>query len=85
VDVLSAVYNLRGLRTFNLDATVLKDAGVWKEGRVGATLSFEFTNVLNHMQPSNGSLNMSSPATFGRITSQGNTPRQMEFGLRVHF
>jgi len=64
---------------------VLKDAGVWKEGRVGATLSFEFTNVLNHMQPSNGSLNMSSPATFGRITSQGNTPRQMEFGLRVHF
>ncbi len=77
--------NLRGLPTFNLDATVLKDVGVWKEGRVGATLSFQFTNVMNHMQPSNGSLNWSSPATFGRITSQSNTPRQMEFGLRIHF
>ena len=77
--------NLRGLRTFNLDAGVLKNVGVWKEGRVGATLSFQFTNVLNHMQPGNGSLNMSSPATFGRITSQANTPRQMEFGLRLHF
>jgi hypothetical protein len=77
--------NLRGLPTFNLDATVLKNVGVWKEGKVGATLSFQFTNVLNHMQPGNGSLNMSSPSTFGRITSQANTPRQMEFGLRLHF
>jgi hypothetical protein len=77
--------NLRGLPTFNLDAAVLKNVGVWKEGRVGATLSFQFTNVLNHMQPGNGSLNMSSPATFGRITTQANTPRQMEFGLRLHF
>jgi hypothetical protein len=77
--------NLRGLPTWNIDATLLKDIGIWKEGRVGAALSFQFTNVLNHMQPSNGSLNWSSPATFGRITGQSNTPRQMEFGLRVHF
>ena len=39
--------------TFNVDAQALKDIGVWKEGRVGATLSFQITNVLNHMQPSN--------------------------------
>jgi hypothetical protein len=58
---------------------------MWKENRVGATLSIQFTNILNHMQPSNGSLNWSSPATFGRITGQANTPRQMEFGLRIHF
>ena len=77
--------NLRGLRTFNLDASVLKNIGVWKEGKVGATLSFQFTNVLNHMQPSTGALSLSSPATFGRITGQSNTPRQMEFGLRLHF
>ena len=77
--------NIRGLRTFNLDTTLQKDVGVWKEGQVGATLSFQFTNILNHFQPGNGSLNMSSPATFGRITTQSNTPRQMEFGLRVHF
>jgi len=77
--------NLRGLATWNLDASVLKNIGVWKEGKVGATLNFQFTNVLNHMQPGNGSLNMSSPATFGRITSQANTPRQMELGIRLHF
>ncbi len=77
--------NLRGLPTWNLDATVMKDIGFWKEGRVGAALNFQFTNILNHMQPSTGSLNWSSPATFGRITGQSNTPRQMEFGLRIHF
>jgi hypothetical protein len=77
--------DLRGLPTWNLDATVNKDVGIWKEGRVGASLNFQFTNILNHMQPSNGSVNWSSPATFGRITSQANTPRQMEFGLRIHF
>ena len=28
--------NLRGLPTWNLDATLMKDIGIWKEGRVGA-------------------------------------------------
>ena len=76
---------MRGLPTWNLDATVAKDVGLWKEGRVGAALSFQFTNITNHMQPGNGSLNLSNQATFGRITTQANTPRQIEFGLRIHF
>ncbi len=77
--------NLRGLPTFNLDATALKDIGIWKEGRVGATLSFQITNVLNHMQPSTPGLSLNTLSTFGRITGQSNTPRNMEFGLRIHF
>jgi hypothetical protein len=82
--------NLRGLPTWNLDATVAKDVGVWKEGRVGATVSFAFTNVLNHFQPANPSgtaLSLTSPTQFGRITSANpnNTPRNLEFGLRIHF
>lgn len=78
--------NLRGLPTWNLDATALKDIGLWKEGRVGATLSFQITNVLNHVQYSNpGSLSLTSLTTFGNITTQANTPRNMEFGLRIHF
>jgi hypothetical protein len=76
---------IRGLPTYNLDAGVLKTVGIWKEGRVGATLSFQFTNVLNHMQPGGASLSLSSLTTFGRITSQANTPRNMEFGLRIYF
>jgi hypothetical protein len=77
--------NLRNLPQYNLDAQALKDIGMWKEGRVGATLSFQITNVLNHMQPGSPSLSITGPTTFGRITGQANTPRNMEFGLRVHF
>jgi hypothetical protein len=77
--------NLRNLPTWNVDAQALKDIGVWKEGKVGATLSLQVTNVLNHVQPGSPSLSITAPTTFGRITSQANTPRNMEFGLRVHF
>ena len=76
---------MRGLPTWNLDAQALKDIGVWKDGRIGATLGFTFTNVLNHFQAGTPSLSISSPTTFGRITSQANTPRNMEFSLRIHF
>jgi hypothetical protein len=78
-------FNLRNMPTWNLDATISKDIGVWREGRVGATVSFQFTNVLNHMQPNRPSLSLTSPTGFGVITDQINTPRNMEFGLRIHF
>jgi hypothetical protein len=83
-------YGLRGLPSWNLDATISKDIGVWREGRVGVGLSFQFTNILNHMQPNNPdntstNLSLSSPTTFGVISSQSNTPRNLEFGLRIHF
>jgi hypothetical protein len=74
---------LRGLPTWNLDATVSKDFRVTE--RIGATAIIQVTNVLNHFQASNPSLNIDSPQTWGVITGQANTPRQMEFGLRIHF
>jgi len=76
--------NLRGLPTWNVDAAVTKDFGIIKE-RVGASLIFQITNVFNHAVLSNPSLSLTSPTTFGRITGQANTPRNMEFGLRLHF
>lgn len=75
--------NLRGLPTWNMDANVIKDLGIYKE-RVGVMLSFLVTNVFNHFQPGGPSLSLTSPTTFGEITG-GGTPRSMEFGLRVHF
>jgi hypothetical protein len=83
-------YNLRGLPWWNVDTGALKDIGIWKEGRVGAQLSFQITNVLNHMVLNNpnitsSNLSLSSPSAFGKITSASNTPRNMEFGLRIHF
>jgi len=76
---------IRGLPTWNLDMTVSKDIAITGEGRVGATFLFQFTNILNHFQPSNPSLSLDSPQNFGVINSQANTPRNLEFGIRLHF
>ncbi len=78
------VGNLRGLPRWNLDATIAKDLKFTE--RVGATITVQFTNALNHFQPSNpSSLSLTSPTSFGRITSAVYAARQMELGLRVHF
>ena len=74
---------LRGLPTWNVDATASKDFRI-REG-VGATIIIQANNVVNHFQPSNPSLNIDSPQTWGVISGQANTPRQMQFGLRIHF
>jgi hypothetical protein len=91
---------LRGFGAWSLDATVSKEIRATE--RVGATLIIQVTNVLNHFQPENPTLNIDSPQTWGVITDQstvgalsgiGGTargvpainPRQMEFGLRIHF
>jgi hypothetical protein len=72
-----------GLPTWNLDLSVAKEFKFTE--RVGMTFLAQFANVFNHFQPGNPSLNIDSPQTFGSITTQANTPRQMEFGLRIHF
>jgi hypothetical protein len=74
---------IRGFPTWDLDATASKD--IQATERIGATLIFQFTNILNHFQPANPSMNIDSPQTWGVVTGQGNSPRQMEFGLRLHF
>jgi hypothetical protein len=77
--------NLRGFNNWNMDLQITKDLS-WKE-RFGATFSLQITNVLNHFQPANPTLNLDSPTTFGVVTAQSTTigPRQMELGLRIHF
>ena len=77
--------NIRGLPSWNMDATVSKDVGFWKEGRIGAQLIFQFYNVLNHVQMSDPTMDISAPQDWGVLGSQANTPRQMSFGLRVHW
>ncbi len=74
---------LRGFPTWNLDMTAQKDFLVTE--RVGVTFIAQFANLLNHFQPSNPTLNIDSPQTWGVVTGQANTPRQIEFGLRIHF
>jgi hypothetical protein len=72
-----------GLPQWNLDLSVAKEFKFTE--RVGMTFLAQFANVLNHFQPGNPTLNIDSQQSFGHITTQANTPRQIEFGLRVHF
>lgn len=79
---------IRGFGFWNLDATVSKDFKATE--RVGATMLFQITNVLNHFQPSDPTLNLDSASSFGVVTNQFTTPngaqsRSMEFGLRLRF
>jgi hypothetical protein len=79
---------IRGFPTWNLDATLSKD--IRFNERMGATLLFQFSNLLNHFQAANPSMNIDSPATWGVVTNQATTvggiqSRQMEFGLRLRF
>lgn len=83
--------NIRGLPFWNLDATISKDIGIAKEGQVGATLIFQITNVTNHVQLNDPALSIGDPNDWGVLGTsnpnggQGNLPRQIEFGIRIHF
>ncbi len=86
---------LRGFPSWNLDLTVSKDFRVAE--RIGITFSAQFSNLLNHMQPQDPFLDITDPGDWGVVSNQslGATangigvppyyPRQIEFGLRIHF
>ena len=76
---------IRGLPYWNMDLSVRKNLKITE--RVSTEFQFLFLNVLNHMQFADPTLATSgtSPSSWGVLNSQGNTPRQMEFGLRVSF
>ena len=83
------INNLRGLNRWNVDATLAKDIKVTE--RVGLQFTMQFTNVFNHFQPgdprdaSANNLRLTSRTNFGKITTAVFDPRQVEWGLRIHF
>lgn len=74
---------LRGLPRWSLDFSFGKRTAVAEQ--VEMVISLDIFNAFNNVQFDNPSLNLSSPATFGVLTSQGNTPRSIQLGLRVEF
>jgi Carboxypeptidase regulatory-like domain len=84
---------LRGLPYWSLDLSVAKSIKVTE--RFNLQASIVFINVLNHVifadpgtnpVPFPGDyLDTSSPPTWGVLPGQANTPRTMEFGIRVNF
>ena len=82
----------RGLPYWNLDMRIVKDFKI-KE-RYSLQFEYVVTNVFNHpvfADPAVGDaqtglgVDPTTPSAFGSITSQGNNPRQMQFGLRFQF
>ena len=78
---------LKGLPFWNLDMGINKNVKVTE--KFSGTMYFDFTNVLNHMQPNDPSLNIFSPASWGVLGGggflQGNTPRQLQLGLSLNW
>jgi hypothetical protein len=82
---------IRGLGYWNMDVRVTKNIKIWE--RVNTEFQFVAHNVFNHpvfYNPGNGptpGLNPSADkvSDFGVVSSQGNDPRQLQFGLRVSF
>jgi hypothetical protein len=87
---------LRGLSQWSLDMTVSKEFKFTE--RFGARFIATFSNLTNHPQLHDPYLDLQDPADFGvfqgspfGLSTQsgsaggGNTPRQIEFGLRISF
>jgi hypothetical protein len=86
-----SIGQIRGLPSWNMDANIAKDFRLFRE-RIFATLSFQFTNVFNHVALGDPYLDLSNPQAFGVLGSnnpgeggQINNPRQITFNLRVKF
>jgi hypothetical protein len=74
---------ISGLPYWNMDVSLSKSVRV--ADRVAVELTFISTNVLNHLDFANTSLALNYSPGWGVINSQGNTPRQMQFGMRVRY
>ena len=81
-------YVLRGLPFWNMDFAVVKNTRVTE--RVSVEFHTMFANVFNHNQLSNPSTSLNNTSNWGVLNTgpagdQQNTPRNIEFGLRVRF
>ncbi len=79
--------NYRGLSLWNLDLGVAKK--IKMNERISGSLHFDFSNVLNHMQPADPCFNASDTTTWGVLGCgggvQANTPRRLQIGITIDF
>jgi hypothetical protein len=74
---------ISGLGYLNLDLSVKKKLVVWE--RVNLEFSGVFNNVLNHLDFAQPSMSLQSSTNWGTTKTQGNSPRQIQMGLRANF
>ncbi len=74
---------LRGMPFWNVDLQVKKNIHI--NERFSLEVQSIFSNVFNHDQLLDPFLQIGDPAQFGVESSQGNTPRSIEIGVRIRF
>ncbi|HEX4650485.1 MAG TPA: carboxypeptidase-like regulatory domain-containing protein [Granulicella sp.] len=74
---------ISGLGYLNVDMSVKKNLVVWETGSL--EFSSVFYNVMNHLDFANPSLSILSPTSFGVTKTQGNSPREIQMGVRANF
>jgi len=76
-------YALRGPTYFNQNLSLRRQFAIYKE-RVKMIIQADSINPFNDVSFSNPATSISS-STFGKITSQANTPRDLQFSARITF
>jgi hypothetical protein len=83
------VGTIRGLMYWNMNMRVTKNVKILE--RVSAEFQFTVSNLFNHPTfydpgcPNACGLDPTNPGSWGVVDSQGNNPRQMQFGIRLNF
>jgi hypothetical protein len=68
---------------WNVDFQVKKSIHI--NERFSAEVQSIFSNVFNHDQLGDPNLNLGNPAAWGVLSTQINTPRSIEIGVRFRF
>lgn len=77
------VTNLRNHHTNNMDLSLFKQFQLLE--RLQLQFRAEAFNALNRVRFSSPNTNVNGGANFGKVTNQSNSPRQLQFGLRLTF
>jgi hypothetical protein len=74
---------ISGLPYLNLDFSIKKKIVVYKQ--YSLELTGVFQNVMNHLDFASPSLSLQAATSWGVTKTQGNTPRQIQMGVRAYF
>jgi hypothetical protein len=74
---------VRGFGYYNEDLNIFKDTRITE--RVGLRFEAMAGNLFNRVDFCNPNLNWSNTGAFGKVNSQCNIPRRMQFGLTLQF
>lgn len=74
---------ISGLPYWNMDVSIRKNLKIFES----ANLEFSgiFTNIFNHNDFADPTLDISNPSAWGVVSAQGNAPRKIQVGVRANF